>query len=177
MTLFHNLLIRIYKQWAKRVTEAHFRLCLPLLPPQMLLQCGTENANILALWRVAATVRVKAPVTYRKSVWGYSSVTVAYSFHFHTSSWSHSLSGNAFSLSNDCIGSEETKTCGTYTLSCCWNHCTRVTVSWIGSFLSTFEVQAYGSRDFLVTCWISVELCSSWICHFYNVKASDFTSS
>lgn len=166
MTLFHSLLIWIYKRQAKRGTEAHFSLCLPLLQPQTLLQRGTGNANVPVLWRVTAIVRAKAPVTYRESVRGYSSVTVVYSSHFCLCSWSHNLSGNAFGHSNGCIGSEETETCGTYTPSCCWNHYTRVTVSWIGCFLSTFEVQAYGSRDFLVACWISVELGSSWICHF-----------
>lgn len=80
--------------------------------------------------------------------------------------WNQRLSDNACSLSNGCTGSEETENCGTYTPHCCWNNWTHATISWVGCFLFTFEVQAYGLRNLLVTCWILVELCSRWICHF-----------
>lgn len=124
MTHFHSLLIWIYKQQTERVTYAHFSLCLPLLPPQMLLQHGTGSANVPALWRVMTTVRMETPIAYRKSIWGYSSVTGVYSSRFYLYSGTHSLSDNAFSLSNGCIESKETKTGGIYTPN--WNYCTRV---------------------------------------------------
>ena len=88
----------------------------------MLLRRGTGNAKVLvALWRAAAVVRVEAPAAYRESAWSYNTVTMIYSSPFCLSSWAHSLSGNAFSLTNGYTGREETETCGTFTSSCCWN--------------------------------------------------------
>lgn len=157
MTLFHRLLIWIYKQG---VTDAHFSLCLQLLQPQMLLQHDTGNANISVLWRVMPFVRVKAPVVYRESIWGYSSVTVVYSSHFHASSWSHSLSGNAFSFSNDYIENEMTETCGTHTPSYCWDHCAHVRVSWIEFWvswkLSFLDVFCLHLKCRLTAAWTSI---------------------
>lgn len=163
MALFYSLLMWLYKQHAKRVRGAQFSLCLLLLSPEMLLQPTTGNANIPLLWRVMATVRVKASVTHRVTHGATAASPFIAAITLH---WNQRLSGNACSLSNGCTGSEETENCGTYAPHCCWNNWTHTAISWVGWFLSTFEVQVYASRDLLVNCWILAELCSRWLCHF-----------
>lgn len=174
MTLFHTLLMWLYQQHAKRVTDAHFRpafcsshlkcLCSPALGVQT--YCCCEGWWQVSEWKPQSCTK-----------WAHGAVAASPFIAAIMLHWNQRLSGNACSLSKGCIGREETENCGTYTPHCCWNNWTHATISWVGCFI--------------VHIWSTSLWLKSPSCHlvnfggvvfqmnlsFHNVKVSGFTSS